>query len=101
MLNGKPLIIARAPWYRHRFFPWGWYSIMNGDVPMIEGFAAKADGYYEPGDGGEGDFVWNPDFLKPHNQGTVVLPKNPDDFGKLVRWYGAKEQTAPGKSESG
>jgi hypothetical protein len=57
-------------------------------------------GYYRPGDGGEGYFLWDPNNTANDNGGTVIDPARNGDAGRWVRmtrgafvtplWWGAK-----------
>jgi len=57
-------------------------------------------GYYRPGDGGEGYFLWDPGSTASDNGGTVIDPAGNDDAGRWVRmsrgafvtplWWGAR-----------
>lgn len=50
MFNGKPLIVKKPPWYRHHWFPWGWYRLKN--LSLSVGDTVETCGYFRPEDGG-------------------------------------------------
>jgi len=76
--RGKPLIVAPRPWWRHRIFPWGWYSLSQDALPTYG--EMNADGHYSPNDGGGGPFVWSPN--APDNSGGIIKPSGGDTAGK-------------------
>ena len=50
MYKNKPVVWIR-PWYRHPYFPWGWYSICRDNGKFKIGENVYADGYKKPFDG--------------------------------------------------
>jgi hypothetical protein len=72
MYKGKPLIIAKRPWWKHPIFPWGVYSLT---MDRLSGDKFEADGYFTEKDGGAGVFEYKSDIGKSnHNGGTVIDP---------------------------
>jgi hypothetical protein len=56
-------------------------------------------GYYSPGDGGAGEFVWNASSTAPDDGGSVIIPNSSPPAGRWkrghdgtlsVKWFGAK-----------
>lgn len=51
MYNGKPVIAAKRPFWRHPIFPWGWYSLSH-DACLLSYHWIKTDGHDRPYDRG-------------------------------------------------
>jgi hypothetical protein len=82
MLKGKPVVSFRPLW-RHPVFAWGWYSVL--EAAAHPGWDRRSDGYYEPGDGGGGEWAWCPDATDNPNGGTVIAP--PTGPGRAFKQY--------------
>lgn len=52
----RKIIVTRRPFWRHPFFPWGWYSLTSDDLMHLE--QVKVDGYNKPGDGCERTYIF-------------------------------------------
>lgn len=55
MYKGKPVIVAKPPFWRHHIFPWGWYSVL--DIEVSENEVVNTSGFWKPNDGGAVDYV--------------------------------------------
>ena len=74
MYKGKPVIIFQRPWYRHSFFPWGWYSLATDTFDSDE---IVCEGAYSVSDGGGGIFRFDSSFYTSVDcGGTVIDPES-------------------------
>jgi len=72
MYKNKPLIIAKRPFWRHPIFSFGWYSICQDD---IYGDDITAEGFFKPGDGGQGKFYIDHNKIHADNGGKIFNSK--------------------------
>ena len=70
MYKGKPLIAGKAPWYRHRSLPWGWYSLSK--IGAGDGAEVVTDGYLHPEDGGGSTYIIGSNGNREVDGGSII-----------------------------